>query len=662
MGNFGTNQFVESGMQARANNNQEQALACFNQALQQGGESADLLYVIGDTLHDLGRLDQAIEHLKRARLIDAQHIGAVYTLAVALQDKGQLEESIECYRVAESLRPDHPRTYNNMGSAYQRLGRMDEAIACYEKAIKLAPDFFQAHYNLGTAQFLNKSYAIARISFQQVISLNPKFSPAHNNYANLLKEEGQLKAASEEYRLAILHNPNLHEAYYNLPNVLMKMWQVEEALDVLGELLALEPRHVLGYSNYLFYSHYSPRFNADDYYRMARSWEKNFSETVEERGKSRVFTNTVNQDRKLKIGYVSADFCMHPVVFFIEGVLASHDKSKVEVFCYYNHARKDIFTARMASLADHWRDIVDMPDEQVEALIRKDEIDLLVDLGGHTESNRMLVFASKPAPVQATWLGYCDTTGLTAMDYLIADEVVIPSGTGQQFSESVWRLPETHLNYVPREYSPAIDTAGESEHSRITFGCFNNLTKITGEAIELWASILHGVENSRMLIISQLFKDPEVAERVTAIFVHHGVEADRINLEYGVLEHSEFLKRYLHVDIALDTFPYNGVTTTCDALWMGIPVVAKMGDQFISRNSASILTALGLPELIAKSDQEYVEIAISLARDANKRKVLKAGLRNRFKESALGDAARFTLNLEQAYRGMWKKWCVAQKG
>jgi len=661
MNNVNVSNLLEKGMQAKAEGNPEQALAYFNQALQSGEESAELLYIVGDTLHDVGRLDQAIEYLRKARNLDAGHVGAVYTLAVALQDKGLLEESIDCYRIAESLRSDHPKTYNNMGSAYQRLERLDDAITCYEKAVRLNPDYFMAHYNLASAHFLNKNFVAAKQYFQRALFLNQNFASAHNNYANLLKEEGQLQAASDEYRLAIRCNPNLSEAYFNLSNILMKTWRVEEALNMLEKLLEIDPQHVLGHDNYLLYSHYSFRFNSADYYRMANNWEKIHAAEIELGVKKNKFTNTPNPDRRLKIGYVSADFGQHPVGFFIEGVLASHDKSRVEVFCYYNFPKRDEMTDRFVKLVDHWRDIQDIPDCKVDELIRNDRIDILVDLSGHTEANRMMLFAGKPAPIQVTWLGYCDTTGLTTMDYLLADETVIPPNSAQQYSESVWRLAGSYLNYVPRIYSPPVGSGREGdEQSYITFACFNNLSKITEEMLELWSIILCKVEKSQILIRSPQFKDPVVAERLKSILLRYGVEVERIRLEHDFLEHSKFLQCYTSVDVALDTFPYNGVTTTCDALWMGVPVVTIMGDHFISRNSASILKSLGLPELIAESQQQYVDIAIALAHDIVKRKSLKIDLRKRFYGSVLGDSRKFTGNLEEAYRGMWAKWCASE--
>ena len=651
---------IEQCIQAKVQGNPEQALSYFRQAMQSGSPSAELLYLAGDTLHDLGRLDEAIEHLQRAREVDSNHVDSVYTLAVVLQDKGKLEESISCYRAAKALRPDHAKTYNNMGSAYLQLNKRDEAISCFEKALHLDPNFFMANYNLGSAYYLNRKFSAAKQCFQRVLSQQPTFAQAHNNYANLLKDEGQLKMATAEYRLAIRHNPNLAEAHFNLANVLIKTWHIEEALNLFEQLIKINPQHTIGYSNYLYYSHYSNRFKLDDFYRMARNWEKAQLPDIAKRIEKLKFSNKQDSEKKLKIGYVSADFCLHPVGFFIEGLFACHDKSVVEIYCYYNYPKQDEQTAYFASQSDHWRDIYGISDEQVEAMIRQDEIDILVDLTGHTDANRMLLFAVKPAPVQVTWLGYCDTTGLQSMDYFLADEIVTPPDTNQKYSETVWRLPECYINYVPRDYSPAISVNPSVTQGPITFGCFNNLSKITEEMLELWSRILLSVENSRLFIKSPRFKDAEISERVAAVLLQKGIKPERIMLEHDSLEHRDFLGCYNVVDVALDTSPYNGVTTTCDALWMGVPVVTLLGESFISRNSASILSAAGLPELIATSPQQYIDIAIDLANDPDRRNSMKSGLRKQFGKSVLGDSGRFTRNLEDAYRKMWHKWCASQ--
>jgi protein O-GlcNAc transferase len=647
------------GLQAKARGNPEQALTCFERALQQGLESAELLYLIGDTLHDLSRLDQAIERLQRARKLDSQHVGAVYTLAVALQDKGMLEEAIACYRVAEALRPDHAKTYNNMGSAYLRIGQSDEAIACFKKASHLDPDFFMAHYNLGSVHYQNRNIADAKQSFQRALLLKPDFAQAHNNFANLLKEEGQLKLAAVEYRLAIHYNQNLTEAYFNLANVLIKIWHTEEALALLERLLTIDPQNEIGHSNYLFYAHYSDRFNADDFYRMARNWEQMHAAVFEERAKKIKFTNLVDTERRLKIGYVSADFCLHPVGLFIESVLASHDKSDVEVYCYYNFIQRDKLTTRIATLVDHWRDIHGVSDELVEALIRQDEIDILVDLSGHTEANRLLLFARKSAPVQVTWLGYFATTGISAIDYLIADQVGVPESHRKHFAETVWYLPDTRLCFSVPEINLPVSPLPALKNDYITFGCFQNMSKVGDKVLATWAAILTDLPDARFRWQCHQLKDPEVVQELMLRLQQNGIDPARMTL-LGSVAHEAYLSAHSEVDMILDTFPYPGGTTTCEALWMGVPTLTLAGDTLLSRQGASLLTAVGLSDWIVTSRKDYIDKALTLAGDIPKLAKLRAVLREQVKTSPLLDAPRFAHGLEEAYRSMWRKWCTSQ--
>lgn len=647
---------VRMGLEAKQRGDPQQALACFDAALRQGAVSAELLYQAGDTSHDLGMLDQAIECLQHARQLDPDHVGAVYTLAVALQDKGLLEEAVSCYRVAESLRPDHAKTYNNMGSALMHLGRLDEAIVCFEKALRIDTGLFLAHYNLGTAHYRSGDYEAAKSDFQQALRLRPDFAEAHNNYANLLKEEGRLKQAAAEYRLAIQHNPNLAEAYFNLANILVATWHTDEALALLERLLSIDPNNVIGHSNYLLYAHYSDRYSAQDHYRMAREMAQKHAAGFEQRAATIRFENVADANRKIRIGYVSGDFCLHPVGLFFGGVIAAHDKSQVETWCYYNYTQKDRMTEHIASHADHWRDIHGQSDDEVEALIRQDNIDILVDLAGHTEANRLMVFARKPAPVQVAWLGYFDTTGLPVMDYLLADEVGVPEANRRYFAETIQYLPETRLCFSPPDYNLPVAPLPAMKNGYITFGCFQNMAKAGDHVLQAWSEILAALPGSRLRWQCRQLGDPDVVDELIPRLQRNGIDTSSVEL-LGAADHESYLAAHAEVDMILDTFPYPGGTTTCEALWMGVPTLTLAGDTLIARQGASMLTTVGLHDWIATNREEYIAKAQSFARNLPALASLRAGLREQARVSPLFDAPRFTRNLEQAYRGMWRKWC-----
>jgi|CXWL01.1.fsa_nt_gi predicted O-linked N-acetylglucosamine transferase (SPINDLY family) len=654
-------QYMEMAMQAKSRGNPEQALAYFEQAVQHGLESAELHYLIGDTFHDLGKLDYAIAHLKTARNLDSQHVGAVYTLAVALQDKGRLGEAIECYKIAETLRPNHTKTYNNMGSAYLSMGNLSQAITCFEKALSLDQTFFMAYYNLGTAHYQNKNFIAATPCFQQAIALQPDFPQAHNNLANLLKEAGQLKSAAAEYQLAIRYNPNLVEAYFNLANVLVNTWHIEEALRLLEQLLVINPQHAIAHSNYLFYAHYSDRFNTSDCYHMAMNYGKAYTGNYGSAAKAIKFANSANTDRKLKIGYVSPDFRFHPVGLFFVDVLASHDKNKVEIYCYYNHSQRDKTTERIESLTDHWRDIKDLSDDQAEALIRQDGIDILVDLAGHTEANRLTLFARKPAPVQVTWLGYFDTTGLTEIDYLITDQAGVPEANREYFTEKVWYLPDTRLCFSPPDSGIPVSPLPALKNGHITFGCFQNMSKVGDKVLVTWASILKALPGARLRWQCKQLSDQEVVKDLIQRLRQHEIDPACVTL-LGSVSYEVYLNAYSEVDIVLDTFPYPGGTTTCEALWMGVPTLTLSKDTLLSRQGASLLLAVGLNGWITTSQEDYVRKAIEYANDIARLAELRSVLREKSRNSPLFNAPLFARNLEEAYCGMWHKWSVNWNG
>ena len=341
-------------------------------------------------------------------------------------------------------------------------------------------------------------------------------------------------------------------------------------------------------------------------------------------------------------------------------MLASHTHERFEIFCYSDVLAPDNVTERLQGYADRWHNIADMQDEEVAELVLKDGIDILVDLAGHTGNNRMLLFARKPAPVQVSWLGYPNTTGLSTMDYRFVDPYTDPHGlTDPFYTEKLLRLPESFLCYLPDENSPDVGYLPETVSGHITFGSFNIFTKMTEEVLALWADILKNIPNARLLLKTKSFSDKQICAKVMKIFSQKGIYSERVEL-LGHQEH--FLKHlslYNRIDIGLDTFPYNGTTTTCEALWMGVPVITLAGNNHASRVGVSLLTNTGLEDLIAKTHDEYVDIAVNLAADTRRLQKLRRNLRPMMKNSPLTDAKRFTDNLENSYRHMWEMWCTS---
>ena len=364
--------------------------------------------------------------------------------------------------------------------------------------------------------------------------------------------------------------------------------------------------------------------------------------------------------RRLRLGYVSPDFVHHAVSYFFEPVLTARDPAAFEVFCYSDAPVADAVTQRLRAASDGWRDIAGLSDERVAELVRADRIDILVDLAGHTARNRLLVFARKPAPVQVTWLGYPNTTGLAAIDFRLTEAVSDPLGLTEAWhSEELVRLPGTFSCYAPPPESPPVNALPALAAGQVTFGCFNNLAKVTPPALALWARVLREVAGSRLFLKSPGLADLETVARLREEFALHGIPADRLEFSGAELSVAAHLSLYHRVDVALDTFPYNGTTTTCEALWMGVPVVTLAGATHVSRVGASLLTHLGAPEWIGDAPEAYVARCRGLAADLPRLAVLRSGLRERMRGSPLCDAAGFTRGLEDALRAIWRRPAVA---
>lgn len=477
-------------------------------------------------------------------------------------------------------------------------------------------------------------------------------------HGRALERAGQMSAAIDCFEACVEAHPQELNARLALANALAGVWRVEESLEHFTQAVQLPPHYPEILSNYLLWQHLAARPQPQALSALHRRYGAAMSASVTPRYEAR-HRGTPDPERRLRIGYVSRNFLRHSVAFFIEPVIAQHDRRRYEVYCYYTHQVIDETTQRIERLADVWRHVEGDDDDALAAKINDDAIDILVDLGGHTKLNRLGVFARKPAPVQMTWIGYPDTTGLAAIDYRITDAIADPGPEADALhTERLLRLDAPFLAYQPPLDSPAV-TPREGE--AVTFGSFNMLAKLNDPTVALWARILDAVPDSRLVLKSSALKHVETATRVRERFGAQGIAPGRIELRDWAADRGEHLAAYGALDIALDTHPYNGTTTTCEALWMGVPVVTLAGEMHMSRVGATLLSSVGLAELVAQSAGDYVAIAVALAHDVARRRALRAGLRQRLAGSPLLDHARFTAGLERELREAWRRWCRDQE-
>jgi protein O-GlcNAc transferase len=573
---------------------------------------------------------------------------ALNHLGIALQMQQRYAEACGSYRRALDLQPDCAQAYQNLATCLILEHRLDEAAECARTALRIQPRYAEAHNTLGHALASMGRLEDAMFSYQQALAIQPNYPEALNNLAAAWLERGRLGEAAQASREAIARDSKFFRAYSNLGTALYQQGYVEEAVAAFREALARQPRYAAAHSNLLFCLNYDEVWTPETVLAAHRTWAATHAPA---RSAPPMPLRPLR-----RIGYVSADFRSHSVGYFVEPLIRAHDHSAFEIHLFSNVGRPDATTERFRHLTDRWHEIRGLTDGDAADLIRREQIDILVDLAGHTAENRLLVFARRPAPVQVTWCGYPNTTGMEAMDYRLTDRWADPFGlTDHLHTEKLVRLPRGFLSYVAPSGVPEVDELPARKTGRITFGSFNALPKVRPAVVAAWAEILKRVPGSRLIVKSKGLGDAEARRRLLDLFAGQGISEPRVELVTSLASHTHHLDLYNQVDIALDTFPYHGTTTTCEALWMGVPVVTLAGATHVSRVGVSLLERLDLADLVTYSPAVYIARACALAGGTERLAELRAGLRRRFAESPLGDVTGFTRDLESAYRQIWEE-------
>jgi predicted O-linked N-acetylglucosamine transferase (SPINDLY family) len=578
----------------------------------------------------------------------------LFARANALWEAERFEEALEGYRAVLRLDSRHAGANRAMAMIADIACQGKMAVEYMERAVAAEPGNARYRLEYGTFLLAVRRLGAAREQLEEAVRLDPSDAEACNQLGALLNLLGLSCEAEKPLRRSLAIEPGSHYAHTNLGAALTNQARLKEATGAFRRALELAPGYPISGSNYLFSLCYSPTIGNEELFREHRLWEQRLRQHRPDDFPA-VVRRIPAKRHPERIGYVSADFRAHSVAWFIEPVLRHHDRDRFRVYGYANVAAPDRVTGRLRGLCDEWRDIRGMDNTGVAEMIRADGIDVLVDLSGHTAENRLPVFLRAAAPVQVSWLGYPATTGLTTIDYRLTDSVADPMGEDRYHSERLYRLPEGFLCYQPPEDAPDPGEVPCMSKGRVTFGSFNNIPKVSPEVVATWARLLLEVPGSCLFLKSRSFADAGICDRFRRQFAEHGIEGDRLVLAQFTASRREHLAAYGRIDIALDTFPYTGTTTTFEALWMGVPVVSLRGVRHASRVGADILQRLGQGQLVAENRERYISIARDLAGDRRRLQALRGSLRPALLDSPLCDGVGFTRSLEQAFCHMWQE-------
>jgi predicted O-linked N-acetylglucosamine transferase (SPINDLY family) len=636
-----------------------QAESIYRAILSQKPDYPDALHMLGVLAQQAGQAQAAVELIRRAIALEKTCAQYHYNLGRALMELALWDEAIAAYQQALILSPGYLRAWNNLGAAMHQRGRLDEAIACFGEALKLRPNFPDALYNLGKTLQAKRDWNGAIACYRQLLGHRADYIPAYNDLGIVLCEVGQIDEAVNVLAEAVSRRPDYSEAHNNRANALLAQGAVSSAILSYQQAVELNPANAGAASNRLFALHFHPSYDAPAILRECREWDKRYAAPLAP--SVATWQNDRSPDRKLRIGYLSPDFCAHCQAMFTLPLLSGHNHEQVEIFCYADVQYPDAITNKLRLLADAWRPITGMSDQNVAELIRADGIDILIDLTMYMAGGRPLVMARKPAPVQGAWLAYPGTTGLAAVDYRLTDPYLDPPGQFDEcYSEQSIRLPHTFWCYdanVLGETPPVVELPA-LKNGFITFGCLNNFCKVSEGTLALWAEVLLRVQRSRLRLLAPT---GDARQWVLKQLDRRGVKANRVDF-VARRARPQYMAEFNRIDVGLDTSPYNGHTTSLDSLWMGVPVVTRVGRTVVGRAGLSQLTNLNLTELVGYTDEQFIKIAVELAENLPRLTELRRTLRDRMTASPLTDSLRFAGDMESAYREMWKAWCRRSAG
>jgi protein O-GlcNAc transferase len=630
----------------------DQALASYDKAISIKSDTAAFWYNRGNALSELEQYEQALDSYDKAVSIKSDYAEAWSNRGNALSELKQYKQALDSYDKAINFKPDYAEVWFNYGNTFSELKQYDQALAFYDKAISIKPDYAEAWSNRGNALSELKQNEQALTSYDRAISIKSDYVEAWSNRGNALSELKQYDKALASYDRAISIKSDYVAAWSNRGNVLIDIGQFSLSVASHREAIKLDPESLDARSKLLFSLNYLGKLNPQELVAEA----KIFGLKASERANSKFINcNAHAVVERLRIGFVSGDLRKHSVGYFIEGLLEKLDRDQFEIFAFTTTTITDDLTNRIKPFFTEWFSIYEMSDPVAAKLIHETGINVLIDLSGHTAYNRLPVFSYRPAKVQVSWLGLPMTTGIPEMDYVLGDSYALPQEFENQFTEDIWRLPESYLCLTKPDTLVQVEPLPSITNGYITFASFNNLSKMNDRVVEAWSNILKALPNAKLLLKNKQLFDSNIRSKTLKLFGLYGVTPDRLIFKNMLESRDEHFSVYNDVDIALDTFPYPGVTTTIEAYWMGVPVLTMKGNSFLSGTATSIAKNAGLFDWIASDVDEYVSKAVEFSSDLNRLSQLRSTLRERVLKSPLLDSTRFANKFGDALWEMWNK-------
>ena len=610
--------------------------------------SSILFNIRGAILASKNVLDEAIINYKKSIKINANYAQAYNNLGIAFHKLNKIDTAIKNYKKALSLKKDFAEALNNLGNAYIDFDKPKDSLQYFNKALEFNPSYVEAYNGMGAAneKLGNKNDALK--NYQKATEIKPDYAEAYNSLGTLYSNLSKFDESLSNYKKAIQLNTNYEKAYNNLGNLLSNLGKFDEATNAYKQAIKIKPDYPKAYSNLLFNLIYKTDFDLNYYLSEAKKFRLNCKTIKKLKFTYKYETNP----KKLRVGFVSADFGNHPGGYFTLGLLRELRKKNFELVAYPTIERKDELSRHLKPLFSKWSLIKKKDDENVVKQIINDGIHILIDLQGHSAKNRLPIFIYKPAPVQVTWLGQ-GSTGISEIDYFIGSNYIIPKDEEKHYVEKVLRLPEISQCFTPPDFDLKIENLPAIKNNFITFGCVNKLAKVNDDVIALWSKILLSVPNSKLLLKNKLLNSKEIIDTTIQRFKKQNVKKEQLILEGESKTRKELLNIYNKIDIVLDPFPFQGNTTSIEAVWMGVPIITLKGNRYISHFGESINSNLNMSNWIAENYEDYILKAKKFSSDINELSKIRTSLRQSCLQSPVFDSKRFSKHFDQM---LWKIW------